>query len=136
MLENKDSYYYYSIGVEEFEKGNFDIALENLSISINIEPHFKTYQKQAAILEKLGRNTEAFEVLEAAYFLNPTNNFVAFQYAEKLFDKGKFDKCSAILNDIIDNNSTYNPAIKLLEKLNKQKRQMENTMNNSEEKQD
>ena len=118
MLENKDSFYYYSIGIEEFEKGNFDIALANLSMSISIEPHFKTYQKQSEILEKLGRNTEAFEVLQTAYFLNPMNNFVAVKYAEKLLNKGKFDKCSAILNDIIDNNPTYNPAIKLLDKLN------------------
>ena len=106
MLENKDSYYYYLIGLEELENGNFDIALENLSMSISIDPHFKTYQKQAEILEKIGKNTEAFEALQTAYYLNPVNNSVAVQYAEKLLVKGEFDKCVAILNDIIENNST------------------------------
>jgi tetratricopeptide (TPR) repeat protein len=107
----------YLIGVEEFKKGNLDLALYCFAKSICLEPHFKTYQKKSEVLEKLGKEKEAFVALEEAYMLNPMNDSVAFNYASKLFKMNRFDECIAILKTIIERNSSYGPARKLLQSI-------------------
>ncbi|MDR2904521.1 MAG: hypothetical protein LBU73_00995 [Helicobacteraceae bacterium] len=106
---------YYLAGVVEFEKGNLDLALSNLSKSIELESHFKTYQKMSEALERMKNDAKSFEALETAYNLNPVNDNLAYNYARKLLQKKELDKCRIILHNIISRNSTYLPAKKLLE---------------------
>jgi tetratricopeptide (TPR) repeat protein len=89
-LIEKDSLYYYLIGIDCLNKGNLEDALANFDESLMIEEHFKTYQKKAEILEKKGLYKESYNALEKAYDLNPYNDNVATSFAKILQKKRGF----------------------------------------------
>jgi len=89
-VKQKESYHYYCIGLEQFERGEFESALENFFKSSDIEPHFKTYERTAHVLRKLKRFEEADRFMEQAYRLNPKNDKIGTEYAGLLFRRGDF----------------------------------------------
>jgi len=89
-VKQKESYHYYCIALEQFERGEFEAALENFFKSSEIEPHFKTYERTAHVLRKLNRFEEADRFMEQAYRLNPKNDKIATEYAGLLFRRGDF----------------------------------------------
>lgn len=110
---------YYLSGINELEKGDFNLTLVYFEKSLSIEPHFKTYQKKFEVLEKMGKGDEAFDALKEGYLLNPENDSIAFMYASKLFERNKLNESVLILNEILERNTTYRPAKKLLEIISK-----------------
>ncbi|MDM8523225.1 hypothetical protein QUF80_07630 [Desulfococcaceae bacterium HSG8] len=79
--EQKDSYHYYRVGLEYFESGELESALENFLRSSESEPHFKTCERTAHILRELKRFEEADRFLEQAYRLNPKNDKTGIEYS-------------------------------------------------------
>jgi len=116
-MEQKDSYHYYCIGLEQFEKGEFEAALENFFKSSEIEPHFKTYERTAHVLRKLRRFEEADRFLEQAYRLNPKNDKIGTEYAGLLFRRGDFFSVKEVLDEILSRNPSYGPGRKLAAEL-------------------
>ncbi|MDM8523215.1 tetratricopeptide repeat protein [Desulfococcaceae bacterium HSG8] len=116
-MEQKDSYHYYRIGLEYFESGELESALESFLRSSESEPHFKTCVRTAHVLRELKRFEEADRFLEQAYRLNPKNDKTGIEYAELMLKRGQTFPAKKILNDIIRRNPTYGPARRLLTEL-------------------
>ena len=105
---------YYYLGVEEYKKGNYTNALEYLLRSYDSEPHFKTCERIFQCCMAVSKIEEARRYIEKAYTLNPKNDKVALEYAKLLlqFDEKIF--AAELLESIIKRNSSYGPAIELL----------------------
>lgn len=113
-MEPKDSYHYYCTGLTDFEKGEFECALENFLKSSELDPHFKTYERISHVLRKLNRFEEADYFMEEAYLLNPKNDKTATGYSELLLRRGETGPAKDILNEIICRNPSYGPARRLI----------------------
>lgn len=112
-MEQKDSYHYYCMGLEYFEKGEFEAALENFLRSSELDSHFKTYERTSRVLRKLGRFEEADRFLEQAYLLNPKNDKTGTEYARVLLRRGEISPAKEVLKEILCRNPSYGPGWKL-----------------------
>ena len=116
-MEQKDSYHYYCTGLGYFERGEFESALENFLRSSELEAHFKTSERMAHALRKLGRPEEADYFLEQSYHLNPKNDKIGIEYAGLMLRRGQISPAKEILKEIICRNPTYGPARRLMAEL-------------------
>jgi|GEM_PF-1528707 len=119
-MEQKDSYHYYCTGLGYFERGEFESALENFLRSSELEAHFKTSERIAHTLRKLGRPKEADYFLEQAYRLNPKNDKIGTEYAGLMLRRGQTSPAKEILKEIICRNPSYGPGWKLAAELGEQ----------------
>jgi tetratricopeptide (TPR) repeat protein len=110
----EDSRYYYGIGMEKLDKGNIEEALEYFAKSIEIRPHFKTYERMFHIYKRLNKITEARMFIEKAFKMNKSNDKIALEYAECLICDGMIELAEKVINDILNRNNSYGPAIRLL----------------------
>ncbi len=111
----KDSFYYYSIGLKCFKDEDFDGAIENFNQSLKLDEHFKTYHRIAEIFEKQGLFKESYTALEKAYGLNPRNDKLATSFAGTLQKNGNTKRAKEILNETLKRNPSYGPAKRMLE---------------------
>jgi hypothetical protein len=63
-------------------------------------------------------NNEAKGYIELAYKMNPNQDKITVQYAEELILDNKVSFAKEIVEKLLDRNSTYGPAKKLLERIN------------------
>ena len=96
----------YYLGVQQFEERQYDSALEHFYASFDKSPHFKTAQRIAEILIIQGQLDEADKYVFAAYKLNPKNSQCAVMYVHVLLRKGDKEKAQAILQDVLQRNSS------------------------------
>lgn len=106
--------FYYS-GIDEVRKGNFQEAIQYLEHSSQMDEHYKTYEWLYLIWKKLGNSEKAFPCLEKAFALNPSSDSVSVSYAGELALRGETAKAREILQETIQRNATYLPAVRLLE---------------------
>lgn len=115
-----DSRYYYGLGVEELERNNIDKALEYFHKSLELEPHFKTFEKIYQCYTKINFQKEAGEYIEKAFYMNSRNDKIAIEYIKFLISQGRVQLAEQLLNDIIERNHSYGPANKLLKLISKE----------------
>lgn len=113
----KDSVYYYGMGLDYYKEGNMEKALENFLHSLHMEIHFKTYERIYQVLTSLGNYKEAREYLLKAYELNNKNEKICVEFAKVIFEEGKVLQAEEILKEVIKRIPTYGPAKKLLIKV-------------------
>ena len=113
----EDSLTFYNAAVQAIADSNYESALTYLEKSVNLSPHFKSYEKMSVVYKTLGKMAESKSMIAKAYQLNPDNDKTAFLYAQALFATGDFAPAKRVLDDIVLRNSTYRPAIELLKKL-------------------
>lgn len=113
-----DSKYFYGLGVEQFDTGNFQEALVYFQKSIEIAPHFKTYERMYDCYKNLGNQRQARECIEKAFHLNSKNDKVAIEYILLLIEEDNLALASSFLEALLQRNPTYGPAKKLLDRIN------------------
>ena len=118
MDKYEQAYLLYQEGLEEFEKGEFAAALECFIKSNKFNEHSRTYARIYESLIKLDRNSEAKPYIKQAYLENPRHDKVTIQYAEVLIEDGEVQLARDILEKLLNRNSSYNPAKRLLESIN------------------
>lgn len=107
----------YYLGLERFENKDFENSLQCFIESNELNEHPRTYARMYECLKKLGRNNEAKVYIEIAYQMNPIQDKVTIQYAEELIIDGKIALAKEILEKLLNRNTTYGPAKRLLEKI-------------------
>jgi tetratricopeptide (TPR) repeat protein len=112
------SYALYEKGLAHFENYEYNSALECFKESNELDEHSRTYARIYECLIQLDRINDAKPYIEAAYLKNPKHDKVAIQYAECLLGCGMCDLAKDILLQLLSRNKTYNPAKKLLDKIN------------------
>ncbi|MBM7702010.1 tetratricopeptide repeat protein [Metabacillus iocasae] len=117
MDNYKQSYLLYQEGLLEFEKSEFQKALDCFIKSNQLSEHSRTYARIYECLMKLGKESEAKPYIETAYSQNPNQDKVAVQYAQSLIMDGHNELAIEILEKILRRNKTYNPARKFLEQI-------------------
>lgn len=115
---DKDSRYYYGLGLEAFEREEIKDAIMFFRKSLELSPHFKTYERMYHCLEKIGKLDEAKEYIEKAFNSNPHNDKVAVEYITVLVREGNTVLSTEILNNVLTRNPNYGPALRLYEKIN------------------
>lgn len=103
----------YNLGMAALEKKDYQLALVHFRQSLELNPHFKTCQRIAKILQVVGEELEAESYIEKAFELNSSNSQVATGYAELLLKKGFKQKAITILNEVLNKNPNYGPAKRL-----------------------
>lgn len=122
MDSKKDkSYNLYGMGLESFQHKEFEKALEYFKQSLKLNEHSRTYARIYECLINLGKFKEARPYIETAYNMNKNHDKVAMQYVTELVKEEKISEAVAILESILERNSTYNPAKKLLDKIKNEK---------------
>lgn len=118
-LDSKEdkSYNLYGMGLESFQHKEFEKALEYFKMSLKLDEHSRTYARIYECLINLGKFEEARPYIEIAYNLNKNHDKVAMQYVAELVIEERIAEAVSILEGILDRNTTYNPAKRLLEKL-------------------
>ena len=111
----KDSYYYYQLGIASMKNGDIDDAIMNFDKSISLNRHFKTYEKLYESYNLLGDKNRAKDCICKAYKENPNNDRIAYLYANELIDEDE-ETSLKILRDIVIRNKSYKPAIQMLSK--------------------
>ena len=107
----------YDKGKEAFEAGDYQNALDHLYNSLELWENCKTHYYISKALTAFNRENEAYVEMQAAHKSNPNHSQIATAYAEMLNDKGEIQKAVDVLKSVIDHNSTYNPAKRLLCKI-------------------
>lgn len=115
------SYYLYGMGLESFQHKEFEKALEYFKQSLELDEHSRTYARIYECLINLGKFKEAIPYIETAYNMNKKQDKVAMQYVAELIKEEKMSEATSILEGILERNSTYNPAKKLLDKIKNEK---------------
>lgn len=110
----------YLKGSGAFRRGDLYMALSFFLMSKDVEPHYKTFERIYEVLKELDREQEGFIYLEEAYKLQPTSDKTAILYSNMLVTQGKHSIARKILITVLERNSTYGPAKRLLESLNEQ----------------
>lgn len=108
----------YYLGLERFENKDFENSLQCFIESNKLDEHPRTYARMYECLKKLGRNNEAKIYIEKAYKMNPIQDKVTVQYAEELLFDGKIALAKEILGKLLNRNTSYGPAKRLLETIN------------------
>lgn len=106
----KDAYYYYMAANEYFENGQIEDAIKFFLKSLDMEYHFKTYEKLYWCYNSLQQYDLANYFIKRAYEENSNNDKVAYLYAKILIDKRELNKAEEILMDIIKRNPSYKKA--------------------------
>ena len=112
-----DASYYYLLGHEAQDKGEFDSALRHYFKSLCMDSHFKTHHRIAQIYKEMGQTTDAFDHLVLAFELNPRNDKVAVDYAQAFCEKGNSEEAKNILTQLLERNASYGPASRMLASL-------------------
>ena len=114
-MDEEIALFYASRG--EYEKGNFQEAIQYLEQSSQMDEHYKTYENLYLCWKKLGEPEKAFTCLEHSFALNPHCDKVAVEYARELALSGETAKAREILQETIKRNCTYQPAYRLLKQI-------------------
>lgn len=110
-----NSYEHYCLGNEYLKNCNYNEAMRHFLISLKIEPHYKTYEKMYHCNLAINQTQDAFDYICKAYQMNKRNDKTAFEYAKMLVNyKQDYDLAITVLKDILQRNSSYNPAINML----------------------
>ncbi|QDG50777.1 tetratricopeptide repeat protein [Persicimonas caeni] len=117
----------YLNGMQAFDEERYELALRYFRESSRIDEHFKTWQRIAQVLEKLGRATEAEEYYERAHQANPANSQVAVDYARVLLANQRVDEALELLEDVLRANTTYGAAKKLIAQVEEERGSAEGT---------
>jgi tetratricopeptide (TPR) repeat protein len=126
------SYSYYGLGVEFFEKGEYNKAIEYFFKSLEMGDHFKTYERLYNCYVKIGEHSKARECIEKAFELNRNNDKVAIEYISKLVNEGEEDELpKKLLDEVLERNPTYGPARKLKEQIELRKEHRDQIKNHS-----
>jgi len=104
----------YALGVAAATDGDHDLAITYFNRSLDVQPHFKTHHALARSLEARGAHVEAFRNYERAYHLSSRNDRAAVDYARCLLARSEKAVAAAILEAVLQRNSTYGPAMTLL----------------------
>ena len=81
---------YFYQGLIEFNKNNFEDALEKYDLSIKFNPNYSsTYYNKAMCLVSLNKLNEAIENLNLTIKLNPTHHLVYFKKGNVLYKMNK-----------------------------------------------
>lgn len=112
-----NSYDYYIRAIEAIQENDLIRAEKLLQESLSMEKHFKTHHELAKLLFRSGRQEEAKHHFHAAYLSNQQNDRVAFDYAKNLFGEKKTKAAKEVLRKILERNSTYGPARRLLDEI-------------------
>ncbi len=97
--------------MEDFMK-----ALEYFEKSIEIMPHFKTFERMYYCYKQLGKHDIARRYIEKAYLMNESNDKVAVEFAIELQEEGKIEFCLEVVNKVLKRNPSYGPAKRIAEK--------------------
>lgn len=116
----KDSYYYYCLGEDSIEKGNWEESEAYYLKSLELGEHFKTHHKLSNLYHNFNKLDKAEYHLKQAFLLNPKNDKIALDYSKMIAQKDHSLEALEILESILKRNSTYGPAIKLKASLMKQ----------------
>lgn len=116
MIEEGLKYYY--LARQNIDDCDYEMAKKNLEKSINLNPHFKSYEQLSQVYKKVGNDKQAENMIAKAYQQNSNNDKTAFLYAKSLIEKGDILLAKQILGTIISRNNTYKPALELSNKIN------------------
>lgn len=121
-MDDSDLILYYK-GREEFDKGNYEGAIEQFKSSIGVRSHAGAYIMLYKCYIILGAAEEAFYNAENAFKENPKGDMIGYEYAKMLMEyRGDREGACEILRQIIVRNPTYKKAAVLLDEiLNEQK---------------
>lgn len=106
----KDAYYYYIKANEHFDSGEIEEAIPLFLKSLEMDYHFKTYEKLYWCYHSLQQYDLANYFLKRAYGENNRNDKVAYLYAQVLIEKKQFDNAREILLSIMERNPGYKKA--------------------------
>ncbi|MDE7479118.1 MAG: tetratricopeptide repeat protein [Lachnospiraceae bacterium] len=106
----EDAYYYYCEANEHYNNGQIEEAIQLFLKSLNMDYHFKTYEKLYWCYHSLHQYDLANYFIKRAYEENNNNDKVAYLYAKVLIDKKELDKAREILLSIIKRNPSYKKA--------------------------
>ena len=112
-----ESYDYYCLGTESFDKSDYKSAIEFFEKSNRISEHYKTYEKMFLCFKKTGEHSMAYECLKKSYQLNQKSDKISVMYAEELAERKDFETARKILSKTLKRNPAYKPAEKLLDKI-------------------
>jgi len=106
----KDAYYYYIVANEHYNNGQIEEAIHLFLKSLEMDYHFKTYEKLYWCYNSLQQYDLANYFIKRAYEENNNNDKVAYLYAKVLIDKKQIEKAREILLSIINRNPSYKKA--------------------------
>lgn len=120
----KDNYeksldFYYD-GRETYEQGDYEQALMLFQNSLRLYEHSRTHARIYECLIALDKRKEALPYIQKAYQQNENHDRVALQYAGELVNALKMEEANIILKKVLQRNKTYQPALRMLEKCNKE----------------
>lgn len=115
----KDAYYYYIKANELYDSGQIEEAISLFLKSLEMECHFKTYEKLYWCYHRLQQYDSANYFIKRAYEENNRNDKAAYLYAQVLIDKKQFDNAREILLSIMERNPGYKKAEQAYLKLQK-----------------
>ncbi|MFC4776214.1 tetratricopeptide repeat protein [Paenibacillus sp. GCM10023252] len=116
-MTNKNALYYYTLGVDAFEKKEYVEAIKRFELSQELMKHFKTLEHLYSCYDAIGNRTKAKECIQEAFLLNSNNSRTAVLYASILLEEGDKNKSLQVVNQVLEKNPSYNPAKKILERL-------------------
>ena len=106
----KDAYYYYMVANEQFKNGQIEEAIKIFLKSLEMEYHFKTYEKLYWCYSSLQQYDLANYFIKRAYEENDRNDKVAYLYAKVLINKKQLHSAREILSAILKRNPGYKKA--------------------------
>lgn len=106
----KDAYDYYIKANEQYNSGEIEDAIHLFLKSLEMDYHFKTYEKLYWCYNHLQQYDLANYFIKRAYEENSNNDKVAYLYAKVLIDKKQIDNAREILSSIIKRNPSYKKA--------------------------
>ena len=118
--EKKDSLVYYEIGDDHFNKGHIREAIGSFKKSLELEKHFKTYEKLYYCHCELGETEEANRCIEQAYILKNNSDRTAYLYANSLISKGDILRAKEVLRKLLSRNTSYKKAKIVLDSIEQQ----------------
>lgn len=116
-IMEKDAYYYYQAAEELYKNGQIEEAAKVFLKSLDMDYHFKTYEKLYWCYHSLQQYDLANYFIKRAYEENSQNDKVAFLYAKVLMEKNEFSIAREILSSIIVRNPSYKKAQQEYQKL-------------------
>lgn len=116
-VEPDVAYECYRRGADQLAAGQAKEALEALRQSWTVSEHAATAHRIGAALIALGRREEAADWLARAYNMNPRHGLYGTEHAAALHLSGRSDEAAVVLRGVLDTNSTYGPARRLLDRI-------------------
>jgi tetratricopeptide (TPR) repeat protein len=118
-MDEEEARLEYLTGMEAYQAQQYDKALLHFRRSNALSEHFKTWQRIGQVLEAQDHLQEADECWKRAYQLNSKNSQVAVGYAEVLLRQQKHQEAVRVLDEVLEANTTYGPAKRLKERVEK-----------------